>query len=135
MKTNFLTYILHLALSIIIIVFTPLPSMMGMAFCAAIAVLIPILIAGRHQKTLKSIRQNWISTLGCSVFMGALITALFTAKAYVYILAISITGSRHATDGLQIGELIATWLFTSIIATACVFFAYDFIRAPRKNRD
>ena len=93
MKTNFLFYTLHLALSMIIIVFTPLSSMMGMAFCAAIAALIPILIAGRHQKILKSIRRNWISTLACSVFMGALITALFTAKAYVYILAISITRS------------------------------------------
>ena len=135
MKTNLLFYILHLVLSIIIIVLTPLPSMMGMAFCAALVALIPILIAGRHQTNLKPISLNWVSTLGCSVFMGAVITALLTAKAFVYILAISITGSRHATDGLQIGELIATWLFTSITATACVFFAYDFIRAPRNNRN
>ena len=135
MKTNFLFYILHLAMSIIIIMFIPLPSMMGMAFCAAIAALVPMLIAGRHQKNLKLISQNWISTLGCSVFMGVVITALFTAKAFVYVLAISITGSPHATDGLQIGELVAMWLFTSVAATACVFFAYDFIRAVRKNRN
>lgn len=135
MKTNFIFYILHLALSIIIIVFTPLPSMIGMAFCAAIAALIPMLIAGWHQKDLKSIRQNWVSTLGCSVFVVVVITALFTAKAFVYTLAISITGSRHATDGLHIEGLVATWLFTCVAATACVFLAYDFIRAQRNNRN
>lgn len=135
MKTNFLFYILHLAMSIIIIVFTPLPSMMGMAFCAAIAALIPMLIAGRHQKNLRPISENWVSTLGCSVFMSVVLTALFTAKAFVYILAVSITGSPHATDDLQIEKLVAIWLFTSVVATACVFFAYDFIRALRNNRN
>ena len=109
--------------------------MMGMAFCAAIAALIPMLIAGRHQKNFRPISENWVSTLGCSVSMGVVITALFTAKAFVYILAISITGSPHATDDLQIEELVATWLFTSVAATACVFFAYDFIRGVRKNRN
>lgn len=134
MKTNLLFYILHLVLSILIIVLAPLPSMMGMAFCAAIAAFIPMLIAGRHQKNIKPIRLNWVSTLGCSVFMGVVITALFTVKTFVYILAISITGSPHATDDLQIGELVATWLFTSVVATACVVFAYDFLRAPRNIR-
>lgn len=125
MQTSFAFYLVYFCLAVMTILFIPVSTLFGVAIVAAGIVFIPIALVGRNQKMFFSIRENWISSLGCSLVVGIIFTVLFVAKIYLLIIAIGITGSPYNVPEVDYVHLSLSCLATAGAASLCVFFAYD----------
>ena len=134
MQTNFAFYLIYFCLAVMTILFIPVSTLVGVAIVAAGTVFIPITLVGRNQKMFFSIRENWMSSLGCSLVVGIIFTVLFVMKMYLFIIAIGIAGSPYNAPEVDYVYLSLSCLITAGTASLCVFFAYDGFKQIKRKR-
>lgn len=133
MQTNALFYAIYSVLAILTNLFLPLSTLLGIALASALTVFIPVVLVGHNQKSFKSIRKNWVSSLGCSLVLGIIFTVVFTAKMYLLTIVISITGAPYHVPAVDFERIFLLCLGTASIASAGVFFAYDGFKHMRRQ--
>ena len=134
MQTNTLFYVIYSALAMLANLFLPVSTLLGIAMAAALTVCVPILLVGHNQKHFNSIRINWTSSLGCSLVLGVIFTATFTAKMYLLTIVASITGSPYNVPEVNFERLFLLCLVAASTANVCIFFAYDFFKQMKRQR-
>lgn len=134
MQTNFLFYVIYAVMAVIANLFLPGSTLLGIAVVSALTVFVPIALVGHNQKQLRSVRQNWASSLGCSLILGVLYAVLYAAKVYMFTIALSITGSPYNVPAVDFERIFLLILVTTTIANTCVFFAYDGFKHMKRQR-
>ena len=124
---------IYAVMAVIANLFLPGSTLLGVAVVSALTVFVPIALVGHNQKQLRSIRQNWASSLGCSLILGVLYAVLYAAKVYMFTIALSITGSPYNVPAVDFVRIFLLILVTTTVANTCVFFAYDGFKHMRRQ--
>ena len=134
MQTNFLFYVIYAVMAVIANLFLPGSTLLGVAVVSALTVFVPIALVGHNQKQLRSIRQNWASSLGCSLILGGLYAVLYAVKVYMFTIVLSITGSPYKVPAVDFERVFLLILVTTTVANTGVFFAYDGFKHRKRQR-
>ncbi len=134
MQTNFLFYVIYAVTAIMANLFLPGSTLLEVAVVSALTVFVPIALVGHNQKQLRSIRQNWASSLGCSLVLAALYAVLCAVKVYMFTIVLSITGSPYNVPAVDFERVFLLILVTTTVANTGVFFAYDGFKHMKRQR-
>lgn len=128
MPSKTLFVITYTALVIAANYYTPSGMISDTALIAACTILIPVLLLRHDRKYFVSLKNNWGSTLGCSLLLGCIFAAVYTVEFYVHNVTTIIFGVPLATLYKAMARLFAFLFLLSFAINICVFALYDFFR-------
>lgn len=104
------------------------------ALIAACTILIPVLLLRHDRKYFVSLKNNWGSTLSCSLLLSCIFAAVYTVEFYVHNMTTIIFGISFATLYKAMARLFAFLFVLSFAINICVFVLYDFFRIKPSSR-